>query len=548
MGLGYPLQLIASARSVDSGFNWPKPPTIERRWLAVVSAADQTTLGWRARTLKNALEGVGLRCTEGGDHNGHGQTSDSGHVDEPWRNISSDFIRQGSAEYCATLVLRRWPREVAPGWLGQALAGDLPVDVAIHVRPKDAQQVARMLKQQSSAQDDGGKDAGNALGKRDADVTRGRLIARLDRPVSVAVALTVRAASREQLRHRVETLKYEIGLALGDARPVTFEHDRGLIATQPRGVCDLIGAWRTLDCTSVASTGLFQPATINHANGAPIGTTHDGSMLVKLDPFDESLRSFGGLLTGSVGSGKSYFLKLLLRRLKGVELRIVEHSDPPEYDGVPDLLTFSVAGLSDLEKAAKLREYITDLWALARRDPRPRLLVLDELWSVLKRPELAAHVEEIARSGRKYGLALWIATQQIEELLANEWGRAVFDNASMRIYLQQEDRDLEGLCKAAHLSAPARRLLRGAARGQALIHVGRMLVFTDIQAEQAEHILVTTDPRDVWALDNRAARDDDANDAETGDARGNGNGGVLRRPDPVGDSRGDRRAVAAADR
>src|SRR6202011_1555 len=116
---------------------------------------------------------------------------------------------------------------------------------------------------------------------------------------------------------------------LGDVREATFEHDRGLEATSPTGVCKVLGAWRTLDCTSVASTGLFQPATIMHANGADIGVTHEGAMLVRLDPFDESLRSFGGLITGSVGSGKSYLLKLLLRRLRGVEIRIVEHSDPP---------------------------------------------------------------------------------------------------------------------------------------------------------------------------------------------------------------------------
>jgi type II secretory pathway predicted ATPase ExeA len=489
MGLSHSLQLVSQARPLDVAYDWPKPPQIERRWLAVVTADDEDTLTWRTRTLKSSLEGVGFRCAQV--------------LTEieclPIAAVGRDCIFDGTHWY-ASLVLRRWPREVAPGWLGQALAGDLPVDCAIHIQPQDAQRIARFLKKQQAWQSDEGKaspDAGNTLGRMDAETVRLKLIAHTDKPCKVAVVLTVRAETRVQLKQRVSTLGHEIGLTLGDVREATFEHDRGKEATDPNGICRVLGAWRTLDCTSVASTGLFQPATIMHLNGADIGVTHEGAMLVRLDPFDESLRSFGGLITGSVGSGKSYLLKLLLRRLKGVEIRIVEHSDPPEYDGVPGLQTYSVAKISEADQAAKLREYITDLWALARRDPRPRLLVIDELWSVLKRPELAKLIEEVARRGRKYGLALWIATQQVEELLDS--GKAVFDNAAVRIYLQQENRDLEGLCKAAHLSEPARRLLRGAARGQALFDCGRMVVLVDVQASPREHHLISTDPRETWA-------------------------------------------------
>jgi len=522
MGLSHPLQLVSQARQVDVVYDWPKPPQIERRWLAVVTANDQDTLDWRTRTLKSSLEGVGFRASD---------FPSSFEEPKPEATIFRDCLFDGTHWY-ASLVLRRWPREVAPGWLGQALAGDLVVDCAIHIEPQDAQRIARFLKKQQAWQSDQNSDrpdAGNALGRTDAESVRLKLIAHTDKPCKVAVILTVRADTRGQLRQRVSTLGHEVGLTLSDVRETTFEHDRGKEATDPNGICRVLGAWRTLDCTSVASTGLFQPATIMHAKGADIGVTHEGAMLVRLDPFDDSLRSFGGLITGSVGSGKSYLLKLLLRRLRGVEIRIVEHSDPPEYDGVPNLQTYSVAELSEAEQAAKLREYITDLWALARRDPRPRLLVLDELWSLIKRPELAMLVEEVARRGRKYGLALWIATQQIEELL--ESGKAVFDNAALRIYLQQENRDLEGLCKAAHLSGPARRLLRGAARGQALFDCGRMIVLVDVQASPAEHHLISTDPRETWASNGSmlAGREEvhDALGNETGDDCGERSSAVL---------------------
>src|SRR6266487_1057965 len=490
MGASHPIQFRASAREIDQFRDWPKPPALERNWQAVLADDDTTRLDWRTRTLRRSLEGVGLRCmasAPGGRHEADGAV-----LCAP--GLYADAVYDCTG-WSSTLVLRRWPRETTPGWLGQALAGSIPVDCAIHVKPEDPQQFARYLKQQEDWQSDqhtARPDAANALGRRDAGVMREKLIARQDSPVSAAIVLTVRASSRAVLNQRVEMLGHEMRLALADVRVATFEQDRGMIATQPLAQCDLEGAWRTVDCLSLAGTWPFQPATVCHAHGAPIGTT--GSMLVRLDPFDLSLRSFGGLITGSVGSGKSFLMKLLLMGLDGCEQIVVEQAEPPEYAGLDGVHHVSLADLSEAEQAVKLREFIANLWATARTDPRPRLLVLDELWALIKRPELAALVEEVARRGRKHFLALWIATQQCEELIEN--AKAVFDNASIRIYLQQESRDLSNLARAARLTQPAAQFLRGAARGEALLDLGRMVLPVDVQATPAQYERISTDPRE----------------------------------------------------
>lgn len=488
MGLGHPLQLVSSARSVDGFSDWAHPPLLERRWYAVVEAVDEAQRAARTRTLQESLEGVGLRC---------GASSVAG---DPPPIVSPASVRSGG-EWASTLVLRRWPREVAPGWLGNAMAGDLPVDLGIHIRPQDPQQIARWLRSQQTthSQANAAKpDAGSELASGDAESVRRKLVARTDRPVRVAIAMTVRAPDLTSLRSRQEELAYDIGLALGDARPATFEQDRGLEATLPTGQCNLLGAWRTLDCTSVASTWPFQPATVNHTNGAPLGVTTRGGMLVKLDPFDESLNSFSGVVLAMVGAGKSYFLKLLARRLKGVEVLVVEHNDPPEYAGVPGVKSTPLTG-NMAQRTAQLREFVTRLWETARADPRPRMLILDELWSLLRDEGLASLVEEIARMGRKYYLSLWIATQQIQELIESPYGMAVLNNAAIRVYLQQDGPDVELLAKKMRLSDDARQFLSGAARGQALLDVRRMLVPVNIQATKLEHALITTDPRERMA-------------------------------------------------
>jgi hypothetical protein len=524
MGISHPIQLVTSARQIDQFRDWPKPPTLERKWQAVLADDDTTRLDWRTRTLRRSLEGVGLRCAEVDvarvpEHRDHGLPHEYGpgsdrlHIGSTHTVVRLDGRgRDVATGVAASLVLRRWPRETTPGWLGQALAGSIPVDCAIHVKPEDPQQFARYLKQQEDWQSDQNAarpDAANALGRRDAGVMREKLIARQDSPVSAAIVLTVRASTSAELKQRVEMLGHEMRLALADVRVATFEQDRGLMATQPSAVCDLVGAWRTVDCLSLAGTWPFQPATVCHGRGAPIGTT--GSMLVRLDPFDLSLRSFGGLITGSVGSGKSFLMKLLLMGLEGCEKIVVEQAEPPEYAGLDGVHHVSLADLSEAEQALKLREFITNLWATARADPRPRLLVLDELWALIKRPELADLVEEVARRGRKFYLALWIASQQVEELI--ESAKAVFDNAAVRIYLQQESRDLSNLARAARLTQPAAQFLRGAARGEALLDLGKMVLPVDVQATPAQYELISTDPREV-----RHGLDD--SDSQAGPDRG----------------------------
>jgi len=483
MGLSHPVTFVSSSSELSETLDWPRPPKLSRHWYAIVSADDETTLAWRTRTLKGALDGIGLRSDLVADMPGRAM------VGRP----AMDVVRVADG-WTTTLVLRRWPREVAPGWLGQALAEDIPVDLAIHVAPQDAQRVARFAKRQRSWQTS--DDAADALGRQDADDTRRALIARTDRPVRVAITATVFAATREMLKQRVETLRHTVGLNPGaDLRVATYEQDIGFDSTQT-AECRVRGAWHMLNCTSVASTWMWQPVTVSHANGAQIATTRDGAMEVRLDPFDPSLESFSVLVVGKTGVGKSYLLKLIIRRLRDVEVHIVERRNPSEYAGTPNAHVCNLAGIPTQQVVSRLREYITALWNEAKANPKPRLLILDELWKWLKEPELADLVEEVAREGRSAYLSLLIATQQVRELLAS--GEAVLDNAPTKIYLKQNDNDLDKLCDAVGLPVPARRFLRSAGRGAVLLDISGMLVPIDVQATPQEHRLITTDPRELY--------------------------------------------------
>lgn len=527
MGLSHPIQVITRSRAVTDTYNWPKPPTLKRDWLVVLEDADAAAENSLTGLLKGALEGIGLRCT-------------SITTPDVFPSFSPRDVTRSHAldwpDLASTLVLRRWPREVAPGWLGLALAGTIPVDTSIHIAPQDADAVARHLKTQHERQA-GSDDAADQLGAEDAETQRKAMVARTDQPVRVAVAMTVRAPTPAQLKQRVAAVQHSCRLALADVREATFEHDRGLMATLPTGTCDLLSAWHGLDCTSAASTWPFQPVTVDHANGVPVGVTHKGGMLVRLDPFDPSLEGFSGVVIGKKRMGKSYFMKILARGLaeRGVEVTIVEQRNPPEYAVLqhPNITLVNIEQIASDEENADaqmnervmfLRRFTSELWDRARRDPKPRMLIVDEAWMLLRQAQSAAWVETVARTGGHFGLALWLLSQQVREFLST--GRAVLDNAEVRIFLKQHDTDLDDICEAAGLgkadkpATPAKRFLRSAARGQMLLGVGDMWVDVDV-ARVPEHYQISTDPRDIW---NRETADDSGDTADedrsTGDESG----------------------------
>ena len=55
----------------------------------------------------------------------------------------------------------------------------------------------------------------------------------------------------------------------------------------------------------------------------------------------------------------------------------------------------------------------------------------------MKYPDSASFVYSIAKRARKYYLGLTTATQDVEDFLKNEYGKAVLTNSSIQVLLKQ---------------------------------------------------------------------------------------------------------------
>ncbi|HEX2034020.1 MAG TPA: hypothetical protein VHS99_07535, partial [Chloroflexota bacterium] len=142
----------------------------------------------------------------------------------------------------------------------------------------------------------------------------------------------------------------------------------------------------------------------------------------------------------------------------------------------------------------------TFVWAQVRRARRPRLLVVDEAWSLLQYREGGAFLAGLARRARKYYLGLVTISQSVTDFLAHEAGRAVLGNAALKLLMKQEGATVDQLAALFDLTAEERQFLLAAAKGEGLLCARGSRVALKVEASAAEHRLATTAPRELAEL------------------------------------------------
>ena len=117
------------------------------------------------------------------------------------------------------------------------------------------------------------------------------------------------------------------------------------------------------------------------------------------------------------------------------------------------------------------------VWAAAAQDPRPRLLVVDEVWSIMQHPEGAAFMVSVAKRARKHRLGLQFITQDVQDLLSEDSsraitghsGRALLQNAAFKLLLQQDAAAISTVGEAFDLPVELQRWLLSCPRGDGLL-------------------------------------------------------------------------------
>ncbi len=99
----------------------------------------------------------------------------------------------------------------------------------------------------------------------------------------------------------------------------------------------------------------------------------------------------------------------------------------------------------------------------------PKILLIDEGWLLFNIPTAAQFINLIARVGRKLNVILLFLTQRPEDLIINEYGRALLDNSDTKILLRNDYTASLKIGEALQLSKEEQELLPILMRGEALL-------------------------------------------------------------------------------
>lgn len=130
--------------------------------------------------------------------------------------------------------------------------------------------------------------------------------------------------------------------------------------------------------------------------------------------------------------------------------------------------------------------------------PEKRLLVIDEGWLLLEHEQSARFVAGLVRRARKYYLGVSIISQQANDFLHSEYGRAIASQSSLRILMKQDTTTIKNVASEFNLSEYEESYLLTCGRGDALIIADQNHVSVRVVASEKEHPLITTNPAELY--------------------------------------------------
>lgn len=130
--------------------------------------------------------------------------------------------------------------------------------------------------------------------------------------------------------------------------------------------------------------------------------------------------------------------------------------------------------------------------------PEKRLLIIDEGWMLLEHEESARFVAGLVRRARKYYLGVSIITQQANDFLKNDYGRAIASQSALRILMRQDTTTIKNVVSEFNLSEYEQQFLLTCERGDALIIADQNHVAVKVVASDKEHPLITTNPAELY--------------------------------------------------
>ena len=156
------------------------------------------------------------------------------------------------------------------------------------------------------------------------------------------------------------------------------------------------------------------------------------------------------------------------------------------------LTVFSVKEMEEGLRPIAMYIILDFIWTRVKKNLKKRVLIIDEAWYFMKHPDSASFIHSMVKRARKYFLGITTITQDVEDFLHNDYGKAIVSNASIQFLMKQSTASIPVLAETFYLSQGERQLLVTADIGEGIFFAGQNHVALRVVASPEEHSLIPT--------------------------------------------------------
>lgn len=158
---------------------------------------------------------------------------------------------------------------------------------------------------------------------------------------------------------------------------------------------------------------------------------------------------------------------------------------------------FSVKDLQDTLRPIAMFIILDYIWTRVKKDIKKRVLLVDEAWHMMRYPDTAQFLWSVVKRARKYFLGLTTITQDVEDFLSQDIGKAIVTNSAMQVLLKQSPSAIDRVGEVFYLSQGEKQLLMAANVGEGIFFAGPHHAPIRVVASEEENKLITTKPQEI---------------------------------------------------
>ncbi len=165
-----------------------------------------------------------------------------------------------------------------------------------------------------------------------------------------------------------------------------------------------------------------------------------------------------------------------------------------------EFISFGIRDLEEKLRPIAMHIVLDFIWNKIRKNLKKRILIVDEGWYLMQYADTGQYLFSLAKRARKYYLGLTTVTQDVQDFLGSDYGKALVTNSSIQVLLKQHPAAIDQVTEVFYLSEGERQLLLGADIGEGIFFAGQNHVAIKVIASPDEHKLITSSPEDLIAM------------------------------------------------